>query len=134
MSLRPALTSAFIGLLLLPANALAADPTVVLMSGLNSSTAFTTADPACAGHEGPTWDDPAGPAAKLRAAGRQVFTVPAGPTGSGSAPAACGSPAPPASMTIDTGGDVDQNGARLLAFLQFLQTNYGVSTVQLVAH
>jgi hypothetical protein len=113
-------------------SASAADPTVVLVSGLSSSTAFTNTDPACQGKEGDTWSLADGPESKLTAAGRSVFTAPAGE--GGKAPSSCGSPAPPASATIDSGGDGDANGARLVEFLKFLQANYGVTKVQLVAH
>jgi hypothetical protein len=110
----------------------AGDPAVVLVSGLSSVTSFTSSEPSCADKAGETWSAPDGPNAKLRAAGRMVFTAPAGP--GGKAPAPCGSKTPPTSMTIDSGGDVDQNGKRLLQFLNFLKASYGVGELQLVAH
>lgn len=117
--------------LLMPAAAAAA-PAVVFVSGLSSVTSFTNATPECAGKEGDTWNSPDGPPAAVRAAGRQVFTAPAGE--GAKAPAPCGTPAPPASVTIDSGGDADANGAALQNFLAFLKAEYGVTQVQLVAH
>ena len=70
---------------------------VVMVSGYNSATSFTTPDPSCEGQEGDTWSNPAGPAAALRAAGEQVFTAPvqhgSDPLGSPCAPG--GTPVPP---------------------------------------
>jgi triacylglycerol lipase len=109
---------------------------VVLVSGFDTTTPFTTSAPACAGEEGATWSAPTGPAAALKQAGYTVFTAPvAREDGSPGAPCTDGGPAPPASATIDSNnGDLDGNGRALLAFLAFLRTSYGVTSVQLVGH
>ena len=109
-----------------------AAPAVVFVSGLNSATSFTNATPVCAGKEGATWGSPAGPPAALRAAGRDVYTAPAGE--GAMAPAPCGSPTPASDTVLDSGGDADANGAVLLRLLAFLKAQYGVQEVQLVAH
>lgn len=109
-----------------------AAPAVVFVSGLNSASSFTNATPACAGKEGDTWSFPTGPPASLRAAGREVYTAPAGE--GAKAPAPCGSPVPGSDTVLDTGGDADANGAALLRLLAFLKAQYGIQQVQLVAH
>ena len=121
------------------APAASATSAVVLVSGFTTSTPFTTSDPSCGGSEGETWSPSVAPV--LKGAGFTVFTAPEGPNADGSAPgnppAPCvgpGQAAPPASDTINTGGDVDQNGQRLGQFLAFLNQSYGVTSVQLVGH
>ena len=111
----------------------------MLVSGFTTSTPFSTPDPSCAGKEGDTWDVSVAPA--LKAAGYPVFTAPEGPSSDGNAPGNAPSPcvgpgqqAPPADVTVNTGGDVDQNGQRLGLFLEFLNQDYGVTDVQLVGH
>lgn len=109
---------------------------VVLVSGYNSSTAFTTPDPSCEGKEGDTWSHPTGPAPALRAAGENVFTA---PVRHGSDPivppcAPGGTPVPAPATYINSYGDDDANGAALASFLAFLRDSYGVQRVQLVAH
>ena len=120
-----------------PASAAPSYPdAVVMVSGYNSATSFTTPDPSCEGQEGDTWSNPAGPAAALRADGEDVFTAPvqhgSDPLGAPCAPG--GAPVPPASDSIDSFGDNDANGAALASFLAFLRDEYGVEKVQLVAH
>jgi hypothetical protein len=109
---------------------------VVLVSGFNTTTPFTSSDPSCAGREGATWSAPTGPAAALKRAGYTVFTAPAARAGgSPGAPCAGGGPAPPASATIDSNnGGLDANGRALLRFLAFLRSGYGLTRVQLVGH
>lgn len=109
---------------------------VVLVSGYNSSSAFTSPDPACAGQEGDTWSNPAGPAAALRAAGANVFTA---PVQHGTDPAlppctSAGAAVPPTTTYVNSYGDLDDGGAALAGFLAFLRDSYGVQRVQLVAH
>ena len=120
-----------------PAAAAPAYPdAVVLVSGYNSASAFTTPDPSCEGKEGDTWSHPTGPAAALRDAGLAVFTAPV-QRGNETTYVACtpgGTPAPPASDYIDSYGDNDANGAALGNFLAFLRDSYGVQRVQIVAH
>ena len=121
--------------LALPASAFASSA-VVLVSGFDSHSPFTTPLPSCATQTGPTWSSPAGTAATLRAGGEQVFTAPVANSGGspGSPCTAPGGAVPPPSDVIDSNGDVDANGAALMHFLQFLDTNYGVTNVSLVGH
>ncbi|MQA75500.1 MAG: hypothetical protein GEU88_14360 [Solirubrobacterales bacterium] len=112
------------------------EPAVVLVSGFDTSTPFSTPDPSCAGQEGLTWSNPDGPAAALRAAGFSVFTAPVA-RGGALPPSPClgpGQPAPPNDATIDSNGELDANGRALDTLLGFLRTEYGVDSVQLVAH
>ena len=121
--------------LALPASALASSA-VVLVSGFNTATPFTTPAADCASQAGPTWGTATGSAADLRAAGDQVFTAPVA-NGGGSPGQPCtgtGGAVPPASDVIDSNGDVDANGTALMHFLQFLDANYGVTNVTLVGH
>ncbi|HEX5195380.1 MAG TPA: alpha/beta hydrolase [Solirubrobacteraceae bacterium] len=121
--------------LALPASAFASSA-VVLVSGFDSHTPFTTALAGCATQTGPTWNSSTGTAASLRAAGEQVFTAPVANAGTspGSPCTAPGGAVPPASDVIDSNGDVDANGAALMGFLQFLAAHYGVTNVSLVGH
>jgi triacylglycerol lipase len=113
-----------------------ATPAVVLVSGFDTTTPFSTSAPNCAGKEGETWNPSTGVAAALKGAGYTVFTAPTLQSGT-TPPAPClgtGQTAPPAAATIDTNGDIDANGRALIALFQFLATNYGVTSVQLVGH
>jgi hypothetical protein len=121
------------------APAASASSAVVLVSGFTTSTPFSTSDPSCAGKEGDTWSTSVAPV--LKGAGFTVFTAPEGPNTNGSVPGTAPTPclgpgqaAPPAADTINTGGDVDQDGQRLGQFLAFLNQSYGVTDVQLVGH
>ena len=121
--------------LAVPATALASSA-VVLVSGFDTATPFTVPLPSCAAQAGPTWGATTGTAASLRAAGEQVFTAPVANAG-GSPGLPCTGPGgavPPAADVIDSNGDVNANGAALTRFLQFLSTNYGVTSVDLVGH
>jgi triacylglycerol lipase len=121
--------------LALPAAALASSA-VVLVSGFDTATPFTVPLPSCATQAGPTWGASTGAAASLRAAGEQVFTAPVANAG-GSPGLPCTGPGgavPPPADVIDSNGDVNANGAALMRFLQFLSTNYGVTSVDLVGH
>lgn len=130
-----ALLLALAALAALPAGAAAqgSAEAVVLMSGFDSSTPFSTPAAACAGQEG-AFSTAIAPA--LRAAGIAVFTAPAVPAGK-ALPAPCvgaGQTLPPASATVDTSGDVDANGAALAGLLAFLRDSYGVRAVHLIGH
>ena len=123
------------GVLVLPAAAVASSA-VVLVSGFNTATPFTTPAASCAPLAGPTWGASTGAAASLRAAGEAVFTAPVA-SGHGSPGQSCtdlGGALPPAGDVIDSNGDVDSNGTALMGFLQFLAARYGVTSVSLVGH
>jgi|GEM_PF-278981 len=109
---------------------------VVLVSGFNTITPFTTPATACNGQEGPAWSPQGGVAQTLKGAGLTVFSAPA-MQGSGppATPCSPGTPVPPVSSTyINTNGELNQNGQQLGNFLAFLHTNYGINQVDLVAH
>lgn len=123
-----------------PPTAPTAAPTfaVVLVSGFNTSTPFST--PACAiAGRGSTWDQATGPAATLTAAGLPVFTAPVA-NGGQSAPASClggqNTPDIPSdgSTVIDSNGELAANQSALVAFLQFLNQSYGITHVAIVGH
>jgi len=108
---------------------------VVLVSGFDTETPFTTPDPACNGKEGEAWDAPTGIAGRLKAAGKQVFTAPIHQSDSnGLPPCNPEGPAPPLSDYVDSNGELDANGQALAGLLAFLRDEYGVRTVHLVAH
>ncbi len=114
----------------------AAGAPVVLVSGFNTITPFTTPDPACNGKEGDEWNPPTGIAAALKGAGMSVYTAPVMQQGvAPAAPCAPGTPVPPVATTyINANGDVNANGKALGTFLAFLRDNYGVTQVEMVAH
>ena len=116
---------------------------VVLVSGVASVTPFTTPDAACTSgfSAGNTW----GPMRDyLTAEGLRVYTAPAmdfpgqpvpttlddtmrGPFG--------GCPEqPPLDLTISSINDPQGNGERLAAFINWLNTEYGVTSIDMVTH
>jgi triacylglycerol lipase len=114
---------------------------VVLVSGTAATTPFTTPTQACttgfsAGH---TWTYVR---AALTARGYQVFTAPASvggaqvtETNSRSVGPFANCPAQlPASMTINAIGTVDQSGANLARFVTYLNTTFGITSVDIVGH
>ena len=109
---------------------------VLLVSGFNTETPFTTPDPFCDGQGGPEWNPPTGPAAALKAAGHDVFTAPVRRKRDPIlAPCpAVGSPLPPLSAYIDSNADIDANGAALAELIGFLRDEYGVERLQVLAH
>ncbi len=115
-----------------PASAASYPDAIVLVSGVESSTPFSTPDPSCAGQEGKAWSPEV--AKTLRAQGFSVFTAPV--TNKPVLPPSCNPDGPDvgASETVDSNGDIDANGRALLAFLSFIEANYGVTSVQLVGH
>ncbi len=123
------------GVLVLPATALASSA-VVLVSGFDTTTPFSVPAASCATKAGPTWSAPTGPAASLRAAGEAVFTAPIANSGGSPGPPCTepGGAVPPAADVLNSNGDVNDNGAALKRFLQFLATKYGVTSVSLIGH
>lgn len=115
------------------------DQVVVIVSGGNAISPFTTADLFCqqgtaAGSTDTVLRE------ELLNAGFTVYTSPAnaGPGQVTSDPGFEGfSDCPvvlPASMTVDATGDIDIAGQHLANFLKYLNTEYGVTTVNLVGH
>jgi hypothetical protein len=110
---------------------------VVLVSGFNTSTPFST--PACpTSGRGSTWDEATGPAPAIAAEGYAVFTAPVA-NGGQAPPASClGGMGPDipsgGSMVINSNGELAANQQALVNFLTFLHQNYGITTVALVGH
>lgn len=115
------------------------DQVVVIVSGGNAISPFTSPDLSC--QQG----SPAGSTdtvlrQELLNAGYTVYTSPAnaGPGQVLSDPGFLGfSDCPvvlPSSMTVDATGDIDVAGEHLARFLSYLNTEYGVTTVNLVGH
>lgn len=114
---------------------------VVLVSGTAATTPFTTPTQACTtGYSaGNTWaflrDD-------LVRRGYQVFTAPASiggvkvteTTDAYAGPFADCPEQLPASMTINGIGTVDQSAANLARFIGYLNTRYGITSVDVVGH
>ncbi len=109
---------------------------VVLVSGFNTVSPFSTSVPACVGKRGAAWNPPVGVATTLINSGFTVFTAPVKHGDKAPAPAcAPGTPVPPVSSTyINSNGDLNANGQKLGNFLVFLRDNYGVTKVDLVGH
>jgi triacylglycerol lipase len=106
---------------------------VVLVSGLDSASPFSTPARSCDGKEGSSWGLPGGVATALKRAGFSVYTAPVR-KGASAPPAACATPAPGPSDWLNSTGDVDANGAALGRFLAFLHQRYHVDVVTLVGH
>ena len=110
---------------------------VVLVSGITTTTPFTTPTAQCTGQDprGETWSIDG---AKFAALGYRVYTA---PVNYGSGPV---QPAPPtfsncpaqlpASMTINSRGDIFANARALATFIAYLHTHDGVKTIRIVAH
>lgn len=108
---------------------------VVLVSGFDTKTPFTTPSPGCDGKEGEAWDAPTGVAAALKAGGKKVFTAPVRQGGTNGLPS-CNpeGPAPPLTDYVDSNGDLEANGRALASLISFLHAEYGVQRVNLVGH
>ena len=115
-----------------PATAADYPNAVVLVSGVESESPFSTPDPSCAGQEGPAWAPTIAPT--LRTGGVAVFTAPVGRDGKLLQSCTAGGPDVGPAQTINSNGDIDANGAALAQFLSFIQQSYGVQQVQLVGH
>lgn len=117
---------------------------VVIVSGGGAISPFTTPDQACSDEEGflPAGNTDTALREYLLERGKQVYTAPAMvPWGT------VGEPDPtsfapfkncpivlPESMTIMSAGDIDASGEKLARFLGYLNTEYGVTDVDLVGH
>jgi triacylglycerol lipase len=120
-----------------PAHAASGPDAVVLVSGFTTTTPFTTPAAQCRGTapRGTTWSYDA---AQLAAEGYRVYTAPvnygAGPV-TPRKPQFSGCPTQlPASMTINSRGDIYANAAALASFVAHLHSAYGVNSVRFVDH
>ena len=110
---------------------------VVLVSGITTTTPFTSPGAVCTGTypRGSTWTFDG---AQFAAAGYKVYTAPvnygAGPV-TPDPPSFSGCPSQlPASMTINSRGDIYANARALASFIAYLHSQFGVNTVRFVAH
>lgn len=117
---------------------------VVIMSGGGAISPFTTPDQACSGEPGflPAGNTDTALREYLLEMGKQVYTAPAMvPWGTVAEPDP-NSFGPfkdcpivlPESMTVMSSGDIDASGEKLARFLGYLNTEYGVTDVDLVGH
>lgn len=112
---------------------------VVLVSGWTSETPFTSPGKVCSAAGNSAGGTFSYLDAALQAAGLPVYTAPT-IAGSGAvSPSAigvgtCAEEQLPASMTLNTVGDVDTNSANLASFLNHLHQEFGVVRVWLVGH
>ncbi|MGH8956844.1 MAG: esterase/lipase family protein [Microbacterium sp.] len=125
-------------MLAIPASASAATypDAVLLVSGFDTASPFTTPDPSCDGKEGPEWNPAGGIAKTLKPAGLDVFTAPVRQTG-GSLLPPCSGPGelvPPDAVVIDSNGEADANGRALANLIGFLRDAYGLERLQIVGH
>ena len=117
---------------------------VVIMSGGGAISPFTTPTQACSDEQGFLSAGNTDTALRdyLLAQGKQVYTAPAtAPWGTvtDQDPASFGPfkdcpPQLPESMTVMSTGDIDAAGEKLARFLNYLNTEYGVTDVDLVGH
>jgi triacylglycerol lipase len=133
-----ALALALAGMLAATTSAQAATyPEAVLMvSGFDTASPFSTPDPNCNGKEGPEWSPAGGIAQTLKPAGLDVFTAPVRQTGEPLL-APCTGPgeaAPPDSAVINSNGELDANGQALANLIGFMRHTYGVEKLHLVGH
>ncbi len=110
---------------------------VVLVSGFTTTTPFTTPRAQCRGTyaRGLTWTYDGG---RYAAAGYNVYTAPVN-DGAGAVipdpPLFSGCAAQlPASMTINSRGDIYANARALASFVAYLHSRYRVSSARIVAH
>lgn len=118
---------------------------VLLVSGFETESPFSTPAPDCAGQEGSEWNPPGFPAGStpegiapvLKQAGNEVFTAPVTKSTT-PLPQSCAGPGEPLpdfdTMTITSNGDTDANGAALARLIAFLRDEYGVNELRVVGH
>ncbi len=112
---------------------------VVVVSGFAAQSPFTTPTEACKSGDAAGLSD-TGFRTSLLAAGYQVYTSPA-QVGPGQISSFDGQgafddcpTALPESMTVNALDPIDEGGERLRNFVNYLNTEYGVTSVDLVAH
>ena len=118
---------------------------VLLVSGFETESPFSTPAAQCIGQEGDEWNppgfpvgsDPEGIAPVLRQAGNKVFTAPVTKSTT-PLPPSCSGPGEPLpdfdTMTITSNGNTNANGAALARLIAFLQDEYGVTDLRVVGH
>jgi triacylglycerol lipase len=118
---------------------------VLLVSGFETESPYSTPAAECVGQEGSEWNPPGFPAEStpeglapvLKQAGNRVFTAPVTKSTT-PLPATCSGPGEPLpdfdTMTITSNGDTNANGAALARLIAFLQDEYGVEELRLVGH
>ena len=126
------------GAFALPASASAATypEAVLLVSGFDTASPYTTPDPSCNGKEGPEWSLPDGIATTLKGAGLNVFTAPV-QQAKEPLPPQCAGPGellPPSTTVINSNGEVDDNGKALASLIGFMRAEYGVQKLHLVGY
>jgi triacylglycerol lipase len=132
-----ALTGATVGIGSQAAVAAAPTDAVVLVSGITTTTPFTTPSAICKGTypRGFTWTYDG---ARLAAAGYRVYTAPVndgpGPVAPNPRQFTGCPPQLPASMTINSRGDIYANARALASFIAYLHSQLGVNTVRFVSH
>jgi triacylglycerol lipase len=109
---------------------------VLLVSGFDTASPYTTPDPSCDGKEGPEWDPAGGIARTLKPAGLKVFTAPVRQTGGSLLPpcAGAGELLPADDTVINSNGETDSNGQALARLIGFLRDEYGVMRLHIVGH
>lgn len=120
---------------------------VLLVSGFETDSPYTTPAKLCDGKEGSEWnpqkpkaDPPVGIAYALKQAGHEVFTAPVikgGGTAPITPPTACaghGETLPNQSTVIDSNGGTAANGIALANLIAFIRDEYGVSYLHIVGH
>ena len=135
------------------AGATAAPPypqAVLLVSGFQTESPFSTPAIDCEGQEGDEWNPPGFPAGSspegiapvLKDAGFKVFTAPVTKSSTPLPPTCVGTGEPvpvldltaPDTMVIQSNGDTDSNGAALARLIGFLKDSYGVDDLRVVGH
>ena len=122
----------------------ASNRAVVIVSGGGAVSPFTTPTQACADEDGflPAGNTDSALREYLLAQGKRVYTAPAtvpwgqvaDPDPTSFAPFKDCPIVLPESMTIMSAGDIDASGEKLARFLNYLNTEYGVTDVDLVGH
>lgn len=109
---------------------------VLLVSGFDTASPYSSPDPSCDGKEGPEWSLPGGIGTTLKSAGMNVFTAPIQQAQEPLLPpcAGTGELLPPTTTVINSNGEVDANGKALASLIGFLRDEYGVQKLHLVGY
>ncbi len=128
-------------LLVVSASAAAAtgSTAVVLVSGITTTTPFTAPGALCTKGQYPRGQTWSFDGARFATSGYAVYTAPenfgSGPVKASDLPLFGGCPTQlPATLTVNSRGDIYANARGLARFIAYLGTHYGVGSVRLVAH